>query len=450
MKRLSLCFGLLFVASASARADEPKEPTIDFTTFTLPNGLQVILIPDHQTPQIAIVTWFKVGSKDEAPGRTGFAHLYEHLMFKGSPHVPDGQIDRDVEEAGGWTNAFTANDETVYEDFSSSSWLERALWYEADRIAGLPDAIDQPKLDNQREVVLNERRQSYENEPYGIAEVDLAKNLWPEKHPYHWPVIGYAEDLRAAALGDVKAFFRTNYLPNNAVMAIAGDINPADVKPLVEKYLSSIPRGPDPVRPAYPDTPPLDKDVIVDDTDAVQAARVYYAWRGPKKFSADEPALHLAAAILAEGKSSRLYKRLVYQDRIAEDVSASFEGDVVDGTFMIVATAKPGVDASKLKAAIDDELGKFLSAPPSADELERAKNDYEAHRLEFLEALVPRAEQVAAYAIFQNDPGFLGKDLARYRAVEAKPLCKAAENVLRKGKVLLTIRPRPDSTEGGK
>jgi zinc protease len=440
MKKLSFVLAAL-LAPVLARADEPK---IDYTSITLPNGLQVILIPDHQTPQVALITWFKVGSKDEAKGKTGFAHLFEHLMFKGSPHVPDGQIDRDVEEAGGTTDAFTAEDETVYEDFASATWLERALWYEADRIAGLPDAIDQAKLDNQREVVLNERKERVENQPYGVAQIDLDKNLWPEDHPYHWPTIGYVEDVRAAALPDVKAFFRANYLPNNAVMAIAGDIDPEVVKPLVQKYLGWIPRGPDPVRAAYPDSPPLAHDVVVDDTDTVQAARVYYAWRGPKKFSSDEPALELAAAILAEGKSSRLYKRLVYKDRIAEDVGADFEPGVVDGRFAIVATGRPGVDPAKLKAAIDDELGKFLAAPPSTDELERAKNDYEAHRLEFLEGLTARAEQVAAYAVYTGDPGYLAKDLARYRAVEARPLCKAAEKYLRQGKVVLTIRPRAE------
>lgn len=434
------------VASGVAGA----EPRLPHETFTLRNGLKVILHEDHSTPQVAIVTWYRVGSKDEVPGRTGFAHLFEHLMFKGSPHVPDGMIDVLLERAGGWSNAFTSSDMTVYQNVAASNFLEMALWLDADRMAGLADALDQPKLDNQRDVVRNERRQNYENQPYGLAPLYLQEALWPKGHGYHWPTIGYHEDLVAADLNDVKFFFDTYYVPKNATMVIAGDIDPKKARALVEKYFGWIPPGgdADAKRPRYAAPRPITRPIRRVETDDVQVPRVYLAWRGPKVFGADEPPLDLAAAILGDGKSSRLYKRLVYDERIAQDVSASFDGEQLGGTFYVVATAKPGVAPERLEAAIGEEIRKLAAAPPTATELERAKNSHEASFLEGLESVLARALQLASYEVQAGTPDFLAKDLERYRAVTAEQVRSAVQRWLRPdGVVSLTIRPetKPDA-----
>ena len=320
MKRLILL--LLIALAAPAFADEPK---IAYEKFELPNGLKVYVIEDHKAPVVYEVLWFKVGSKDEIANRTGFAHLFEHLMFKGSAHLPDGLMDRLLEGAGGWSNAFTSSDMTVYQNVAGSNFLEQVLWIDADRLAGLLDTFDKPKLDNQRDVVLNERRQSYENQPYGMASLLIQDALWPKDHGYHWSTIGYPADLKAATVPDVAAFFKTYYVPNNATMVIAGDVKVDDVKKLVDKYFSWIPKAPTPARPQYKAPAPLTKEIVIKTTDDVQVPRVYLTWRGPAGFTAEEPALDALAAILGDGKSSRLYKRLVYDEKIAQSVSAGFQ-----------------------------------------------------------------------------------------------------------------------------
>src|SRR3954464_610753 len=270
MKRLSLL--LLFALAVPARADEPK---IAFQKFELANGLKVYVVEDHQAPTVYEVLWFKVGSKDEVANRTGFAHLFEHLMFKGSAHIPDGAMDKLLEGGGGWSNAFTSSDMTVYQNVAASNFLEDMLWIESDRVAGLLDTFDQAKLDNQRDVVLNERRQSYENRPYGMASLLIAEALWPKDHGYHWSTIGYPTDLKAAQVKDVAQFFRTYYVPNNATMVIAGDVDFAATKKLVEKYFSWIPKAAEPARPQYKAPAPITKEIVLKTTDDVQVPRVY-------------------------------------------------------------------------------------------------------------------------------------------------------------------------------
>src|SRR5678815_3957667 len=334
---------------ATAYAEEPK---IAYQKFELANGLRVYVVEDHKAPTVYNVDWFRVGSKDEVAHRTGFAHLFEHLMFKGSAHLPDGLMDRLLEGAGGWSNAFTDTDMTVYQNVASANFLEQVLWIDADRLAGLLDTFDQKKLDNQRDVVLNERRQSYENQPYGMAEILIMEALWPKDHGYHWSTIGYPADLRAASVKDVSDFFKKYYLPNNATMVRAGDVKLETAKPLVEKYYGWIPRGPEPMRPQYRTPAPIAKEIAIDTTDDVQVPRVYLTWRGPMHFTADQPSLDLAAAILGDGKSSRLYKRLVYDEKIAQSVSADFSAGELGGMLQVVATAKPGVDPKRLIAEI--------------------------------------------------------------------------------------------------
>ena len=402
--------------------------------------MKVYVIEDHKAPTVYEVLWFKVGSKDEVAKRTGFAHLFEHLMFKGSAHLADGLMDKLLEEAGGWSNAFTSRDMTVYQNVAASNFIEMVLWIEADRLAGLLDTFDKAKLDNQRDVVLNERRQSYENQPYGQAELLLAEHLWPKDHGYHWSTIGYPADLKASTVPDVAAFFKSYYLPSNATMVIAGDVKPAEVKKLVDKYFSWIPKGSEPARPQYKEPAPITKEIVVKTTDDVQVPKVFISWRGPKQFSSEEPALDLAASLLGDGKSSRLYKRLVYDEKIAQDVSAGFEGEQLAGTFQIEVTAKPGVDPQRLIKEVTEEVGKLSSTPPTAIELERAQASHEYQFLAGLEQTLGRAIALAGYDVQAGDPNYFPKDLARYRAVTAAQIKDAAAKYLRPtARVVLTI-----------
>ena len=443
MRRL---IGVLLVAFATqARADDPK---IAYQKLELANGMKIYVIEDHEAPTVYEVMWVRVGSKDEVPHRTGFAHLFEHLMFKGSAHLPDGLMDELLEQAGGSSNAYTSSDMTVFQNVANASFLETMLWIEADRLAGLTDTLDKSKLDNQRDVVLNERRQSYENEPYGAHELILLENLWPKGHGYHWSTIGYPADIKAASLRDVSAFFKKYYVPNNLTMVIAGDVNVEQTKKLVEKYFAWIPKAADPVRPRYKAPPPLTKEVVVRTTDEVQVPRVYLQWRGPSAYSIEEPALDLASAILGDGKSSRLYKRLVYDEQIAQDVSAGFAGETLGGAFEIEATAKPGVDPQRLIREITEEVAKIATTAPEPKELERAQNSHEASFLNGLESALQRAIKLAEYDVMADDPDYFRADLARYRAVTAAQIKDAAAKYLKPtARVVLTIGPGKKAQE---
>ncbi|HEY1812761.1 MAG TPA: pitrilysin family protein [Kofleriaceae bacterium] len=429
----------IVVAASTARADAPK---IDYTRFTLPNGLDVYVIEDHKAPVVYEVMWVRVGSKDEVAHRTGFAHLFEHLMFKGSAHIPDGLMDKLLESAGGWSNAFTSTDETVYQNVAGSNFLEQVLWGEADRLAGLTDTLDQKKLDNQRDVVLNERRQSYENQPYGMSSLYLDTALWPRDHGYHWSTIGYPDDIKAAALPEVKAFFAKYYVPNNIAMVIAGDVKPDDVKRLVTKYFAWIPRQATPARPTYATPPAQQKTIAIDTTDDVQVPRTYIAYRGTPAYSPDEAPLDVAASILADGKSSRLYKRLVYDEKIAQTVGAGDETREIGGEFRIVVTAKPGTDPKRLCREVEEEVEKLAQTPPDRSEVERAVNSHESQFLDGLEPTLSRAIQLANYVVLAHDPDYFGKDLARYRAVTPQQVTDVAAKYLKKSaRVVLTINP---------
>ena len=363
-------------------------------------------------------------------------------MFKGSAHIPDGKMDILLEGAGGYSNAFTSSDMTVFYDVAASNFLDTMLWIEADRLAGLTDTIDQKKLDNQRAVVLNERRQSYENRPYGIAPLLLRKTLWPEGHGYHWPVIGYHKDLAAASVSDVKRFFHTWYVPNNAVMVIAGDVDPAKVKAEVTRYFAWIPEKPDPKRPGYQVLGPLKKSTDLTATDKVAVPRVYLAWRGPKSFSKDEPAMDMAARILGGGKSSRLYKTLVYDKQVAQDVSASFDSEMLGGEFDITVTAKPGVDPKVLEQAVTEAVAKLGKRPPTGPELQRAQNLHESQFLQQLQASLWRGIQLAQYDAQAGNPDYLAKDVERYRAVTPADVMRVVKHWLHpKARVQLVISP---------
>jgi len=306
----------------------------------------------------------------------------------------------------------------------------------------LLDTFDQKKLDNQRDVVLNERRQSYENQPYGMSSLLIQDALWPKDHGYHWSTIGYPADLKAAALPDVTGFFKKYYLPNNATMVIAGDVKFDDVKKLVEKYFGWIPRGPDPQRPQYKTPAPITKPVILETTDAVQVPRIYLSWRGPQDYTAEDAPLRMLAAIIGQGKSSRLYKRLVYDEKIAQSVSASFDGEQLAGTFQIVATAKPGVAPEQICRELLEEVARIAATAPEAKELERAQNSHESEFLHGLESTLQRAITLAEYDVQAHDPDYFGKDVARFRAVTPAQIKDAAAKYLAaSARVQLTIKP---------
>jgi zinc protease len=389
---------------------------VPYTTFTLPNGFQVILHEDHSVPVVAVNTWFHVGSSDEQAGRTGFAHLFEHIMFMGSEHVPTGAFDRLLEAAGADNNGSTTEDRTNYYESGPSNALALMLWLDSDRLGYLLPEITADKVDLQRGVVQNERRQSYENRPYGLAEENILERLYPAGHPYHWPVIGSMADLSAATLDDVRGFFRTYYTPNNATLAIAGDIAPADARRLAERYFGDIPRGPVVTRSATPAVR-LDADVWATLEDRVQVPRVYDVWHTVKAFADGDAALDVVANILAGGRSSRLYRRLVYELQIATDVVAFQDGSRRDGKFELWATARPGHDLTELQRVIDEELAKLAREGPTQREVERARNTFEAQFLSRMERAGGKADQLNFYNYFVGTPDYFQKDLDRYSKV---------------------------------
>jgi zinc protease len=426
-------------------AAEAFAPEIPFEMFRLPNGLTVIVHEDRSAPIVGVHVQYDVGAKDEKPGRTGFAHLFEHLMFQGSQNLPKGTADRLVDAAGGDTNGSTSQDTTQYWEQVPSNALEQMLYIESDRMGFLLPTLTQEKLDNQREVVRNERRQSYEMRPYGLAFEKILANLWNPEFPYHWMPIGSHEDLQAAGLADVREFFTRFYGPENAVLAIAGDVDAATARTLVEKWFGSVPGKPPPIH-QKPVPVPLRTEKRIAMDDRVQLPRLYVAWQTPKVFAPGDAALDLAGQVLSDGKSARLVKRLVMDERIAQDVSAGQMSQALGSMFLVTATPKPGVSLERLEKEIDEELARLAAAPPSPEELERAKNKLESHAIFGIEPVGGfggRAATLAGYYLRTGDPGYLSEDLARYRRATGEDVSAAVRTYLRKdARVVLTVVPR--------
>ena len=419
-------------------------PPINFTEFKLSNGLRVILHEDHSTPIVAVNVWYHVGSKNEVPGRTGFAHLFEHMMFQGSKNYDDDYF-KPLQEAGGTLNGSTNPDRTNYWEVVPSNFLELALFLEADRMGGLLDALTEGKLANQRDVVKNEKRQNYDNRPYGLVTAKIAETMYPKDHPYHWLTIGSLEDLTAASMDDVKDFFRRYYTPNNASLVIAGDINPAEARRLVEKYFGPIPSGPA-VHLAAAPPPKLDKEIRLTMDDRVTLPRLYMIWHSVPQYTLDDAPLDGLARVLAGGKSSRLYRSLVYERQIAQDVVAFNGSREIAGQFQIVATAKPGKTLAELETAINEEIEKIKSAPPTAEEIEREYNTVEAqfiYGLQTVGGFGGKSDQLNHYAVFLNKPGYFEQDLARYRNVTAADVQRVAKTYLTGNRLVLSVVPRP-------
>jgi zinc protease len=402
-------------------------PVLKFEKYTLDNGLQVILCEDHRLPMVAVNLWYHVGPANELPGRTGFAHLFEHMMFEGSRHVPGSAHFHQLEAAGASDiNGTTDFDRTNYFETLPSNQLELALWLESDRMGYLPDKLDQANLSNQQDVVRNERRQSVENAPYGVVEEGLFHQIFPKEHPYYGEVIGSHQDIQSAKLADVRDFFKLYYAPNNASLAIVGDFDPEKARELVQKYFGPLKRGED-VPKIKVHTPPITSERRVVIQDNVQLPRVYMAWLTSPIYKPGDAEADLAATILGGGKSSRLYKKLVYEKQIALDVSANQQSLILGSVFEIQATAKPGVKPEELEKAINAELELFRKDGPTAAELSRAKNVIESRIIAGLETLGGFggvADRLNGYNHYLGTPDFLAADLARYEnassaAVEA-------------------------------
>jgi predicted Zn-dependent peptidase len=426
----------------------PNVPQIPFEKYTLPNGLEVILHEDHRMPEVIVDVWYKVGSKDEVPGRTGFAHLFEHVMFQGTKHVAEDKHFEYLQKAGASNvNGSTSTDRTNYFEVVPSNQVELALWLESDRMGFL---LDRPgfreTLDNQRDVVKNERRQRVENRPMGLVSKVILEAIYPPAHPYYHEVIGSMEDLSVASIDDVTSFFRVNYAPGNATLTIAGDFDRPRLKELVEKYFGPIPgAGAAPPRVAPPAVK-IDAPRRVTLDAKIQQPHLYVSYPTPPSFAAGDRELDLVSNLMANGKSSRLYRRMVYDMKIAQTVSAAQESQKLASTFEISASPMPGHTIDELLAVIDDELDKLPREPVTPRELDRAKNQLESDTIRSLETLLARAERLQSYNYLLADPGFLGEDLRLYRAVDAAAIQRVAAQYLRKdSRVIVTVDPNPDA-----
>ena len=433
MKRAAILVVLALAAPAAAQTPAaPPKIELQYTQFTLANGLRVILHEDHSVPMVSVNMWYHVGSARELPRRTGFAHLFEHLMFMGSGHVKPGEFDEWLEAAGGDNNGSTENDRTNYWINVPANSLELALFLESDRMGYLLDSMTPKTVDLQRDVVKNERRQSYENQPYGLAEPTLGEMLYPDGHPYHWPVIGYMEDLSAASYDDVVAFFRKYYAPANASLVVAGDLETARARSLIEKWFGDVKSGPAPDPMTIPGVAlkGVQKKTI---TDRVQLPRLYLAWLTPRHFEPGDAALDVVADVLAGGKNSRLFKRLVYDMQIAQDVSASQQSQALSSSFQIIATPRPGHTIAELQKVIDEEIQKLQKEPPTAHELERSVNQVESsfyNRMERVGGFGGKADQLNAYFTNTGNPDWFNEDLARYRALSVGDISAIAAQFL--------------------
>jgi len=435
---------LLAVAAVAAAQD----PSIPFEKYQLPNGLTVILSEDHRLPQVAVDVWYHVGAANQVPGKSGFAHLFEHMMFSGAKHIgpaPFKVLEGIGTAAGRMANGTTNEDRTNYFEVVPATELPTALWLESDRMGFLLDTLDEKKLDVQRNVVSNERRQSYENRPYGTARLRICDIFFPKPHPYYDCVIGTIAEIQSASMDDLKGFFRQFYAPNNASLTIVGNFDPAQAKALVEKYFGPIPRQPDVVRPEIPQ-PQLAGVVKETINDGVaRIPRLELDWTGVRHFDADEAAGDVLARILGIGKTSRLYQELVYRRQIASDVDASNRTMGLGGIFDVQVTAKEGHQTAELAPIVEQILDDVRQNGVTADEVDRATRVILADMLRGLERIGGfggKADVLNLYQTFTGDPGYLAKDLARYRAVTPEAVKAFANKYLSKdNRLILDIQP---------
>ncbi|MBU2494383.1 MAG: insulinase family protein [Bacteroidetes bacterium] len=414
---------------------------IDYKKHVLSNGLEVILHKDNSLPLVAVNLWYKVGSANEVQGKTGFAHLFEHMMFQGSQNVPKEMHFKYIQEAGGSLNGSTSNDRTNYYETVPSNFLEMALWLESDRMGFLLPALTEEKLNNQKDVVMNERRQSYENRPYGLSWEIIFSNLYPENHPYHWPTIGWMKDIENYELDDVKNFFKKYYAPNNASIVIAGDIEYNSSLKLVEKYFGEIPAG-DLVKKPTPEKQELNETRKIVHEDNVELSRLYLVWNSESLYGKDDAALDVLADILFGSKNSRLIKSLVFEKQIAHEVSGFQYSAHLNGSFLIIATAKPETELNEIKEVIFSEINKLVNDGITDEELARSKNSNKSSFIYSLQNLSTKADLMNNYNTYLNEPNSFHYDYERINNLKSEDIINAAKKYLLKNYVELNIIPK--------
>ncbi|HEX4684716.1 MAG TPA: pitrilysin family protein [Gemmatimonadaceae bacterium] len=446
MKRFLLCASVALVPAAAvapaiAQTSSAAAIRIPFEKYSLPNGLTVVLSPDHSTPTVAVEVIYHVGSKNEVPGHTGFAHMFEHVMFTGSGHVPYGMHDRYTEGVGGTNNGQTYFDWTRYWETDPSNYLEHTLWLESDRMGYLLDSLNEAKFKAQREIVQNERRQSYDNQPNGRDNEVIGLTMYPGSHPYSWPTIGSMSDLKGATVEDVKNFFRVYYAPNNATLVIVGDFDPATTKGLISKYFADLPRGKSIVRPTIaPARLTEEKRITLEDR--VQIPRLTIAWPSVGANSEDQPALDVLSDILGGSRTARITKALVYDRQAAANI-AVFQNPAEDvGQFQLIAIPRPGHTLAELETVADSIIGAIKRDGPTAEELARVKAGQQAQFISGLQSNLGKAFQLAQDQTFFNDPSHtLRVEYPRTQAVTAADVKRVANKYLGQGRVVLSNVP---------
>jgi len=445
MRNTAALLVLACAAAAGTLVAQSSQPTsstlrIPFESYALPNGLRVVLAPNNTSPTVAVTVWYHVGSKNETKGKTGFAHLFEHVMFTGSGHVPYGEHDRLTEGVGGSNNGTTSRDRTMYFETIPSNYLETALWLESDRMGFLLETLDIQKLNAQRDIVKNERRQSMDNQPYGLVDEIVSNTLYPAAHPYSWDVIGSMTDLTAASETDVRDFFKRYYTPGNAIVSIAGDFQPQQAKAIVARYFGEFPRGPAIVRPAAPPVT-LDRETRLVYEDRVQVPRLVIVWPTVGRQSDDRFALRVLDQIVAGPRTTRLTKALVYDRQLATSITARQDPDESAGEWRLTITPRPGVSLTDLEAATDAILETLKAEGPTAEEIQRATAGLELGFVNGLESNLGRSMRLADGLGYENDAGSFQTEYQKMLAVTPADVKRIANKYLTKGRVVLSVVP---------
>lgn len=445
LPKRTLAIATLALASATPLLAQRQSRSSDainipFEKISLPNGLTVLLSPDHTTPTAFVDVWYHVGSKNEVPGRTGFAHLFEHVMFTGSGHVPYGLHDRLTEGVGGGNNGSTNNDRTNYFESIPANYLETALWLESDRMGFLLDKLDSAKFAAQRDIVQNERRQSVDNRPYGRVGEILTVAMYPPSNPYSWPVVGYLPELQAASLDDVKEFFRLYYAPGNATIAIVGDFDPAQVKPWVTRYFADLPQGKPITRPVVsPPTMTTEKRLVFEDR--VQVPHLYMAWPTVGLKHNDDMVLDVVSDILTGSRTARLTKTLVYDNQSANSAASGQGSRELLGDFTIQVIPRPGNSLTSLEATVDSVVERLKHEGPTAEEMQRALAGIEFGFVSGLESQIGKAETLLRGSVIHGDPAYYRSQYTRMRAVTASDVKRVANTYLGRGRAVLSVVP---------
>jgi zinc protease len=413
---------------------------INYEKYKLKNGLEIILHKDDSLPLVSVNIWYKVGSANEKKGKTGLAHLFEHMMFQGSQNVPKEMHFRFIQEAGGILNGSTNFDRTNYYEKVPSNFLELILWLESDRMGYLLPALTQEKLNNQKDVVSNERLERYDNQPYGLAWEMLITNLFPDEYPYNWPTIGFMDDIKSYSLSDVRNFFETYYSPANASLVLAGSFDSNQAKDLIENYFGEI-GGKNSLKSLNPLTPSLTENIFLEKKEEVQLDRLYLAWHSDKAYGDDDAVLDVLSDILAGSKNSRLYKNLVFEKEIAQDISVFQYSGKLSGSFIIITTAKPGYNLNQLKEEIFNELENIKTSGITEKELIKSKNGIKSSFIYSMQNIDSIADQLNSYNYFIGEPNYFIKDLQRYENIDPGLIKSSIEKYLTKPYVELRILP---------